>query len=38
MHIGEAGVEEPMAVYLSFMRRVDRLQQSIQLAFVRSLA
>jgi hypothetical protein len=26
MHIGEAGVEEPMWVYLSFMRRVDREQ------------
>jgi hypothetical protein len=24
MHIGEAGVEEPMWIYLSFMRRVDR--------------
>jgi hypothetical protein len=24
MHIGEAGVEEPMWIYLSFMRRLDR--------------
>jgi hypothetical protein len=24
MHVGEAGVEEPMWVYLGFMRRVDR--------------
>ena len=24
MHIGEAGVEEPMWVYLSFMRRLNR--------------
>lgn len=27
MHIGEAGIEEPMWVYLSFMRRVHREQQ-----------
>jgi hypothetical protein len=27
MHIGEASVEEPMWVYLSFMRRVDREQK-----------
>ena len=26
MHIGDAGVEEPMWVYLSFMRRLDREQ------------
>jgi len=30
MHIGEAGVEEPMWVYLSFMRRVDRLQRFVE--------
>jgi hypothetical protein len=30
MHIGEAGVEEPMWVYLSFMRRVDREQWFVE--------
>jgi hypothetical protein len=30
MHIGEAGVEEPMWVYLSFMRRVDREQRFVE--------
>ena len=27
MHLGEAGVEEPMWVYLGFMRRLDREQR-----------
>jgi hypothetical protein len=27
MHIGEAGVEEPMWIYLNFMRRIDREQR-----------
>jgi Glyoxalase-like domain len=30
MHIGEATVEEPMWVYLSFMRRVDREQRFVE--------
>ena len=30
MHIGEAGVEEPMWVYLSFMRQVHREQQFVE--------
>jgi hypothetical protein len=30
MHIGEAGVEEPMWVYLNFMRRVDREQKFVE--------
>jgi hypothetical protein len=30
MHIGEAGIEEPMWVYLSFMRRVHREQWFIE--------
>jgi Glyoxalase-like domain len=30
MHIGEAGVEEPMWVYLSFMRRADREQRFVE--------
>jgi len=30
MHIGEAGVEEPMWVYLSFMRRADREQWFVE--------
>jgi hypothetical protein len=30
MHIGDAGVEEPMWVYLSFMRRVDREQWFVE--------
>jgi hypothetical protein len=30
MHIGEAGVEEPMWVYLGFMRRVDREHQFVE--------
>jgi hypothetical protein len=30
MHIGEVGIEEPMWVYLSFMRRVHRQQQFIE--------
>jgi hypothetical protein len=30
MHIGEAGVEEPMWVYLSFMRRVDRVLRFVE--------
>jgi hypothetical protein len=30
MHIGEAGIEEPMWVYLSFMRRVDREQRFVE--------
>jgi hypothetical protein len=30
MHIGEAGVEEPMWVYLRFMRRVDREHQFVE--------
>jgi hypothetical protein len=30
MHLGEAGVEEPMWVYLSFMRRVDREHQFVE--------
>jgi len=29
MHVAESGVEEPMWVYLSFMRRVDREQKFI---------
>jgi hypothetical protein len=30
MQIGEAGVEEPMWVYLSFIRRVDREQRFVE--------
>jgi hypothetical protein len=30
MHVGEAGVEEPMWVYLGFMRRVDREQWFVE--------
>jgi hypothetical protein len=30
MHIGEAGLEEPMWVYLSFMRKLDRKQQFVE--------
>ena len=30
MHIGEAGVEEPMWVYLKFMRRADREHQFVE--------
>ena len=30
MHIGEAGIEEPMWVYLSFMRRIQREQWFIE--------
>jgi hypothetical protein len=30
MHIGEAGIEEPMWIYLSFMRRVRREQWFIE--------
>jgi len=30
MHIAETGVEEPMWVYLSFMRRVDREQRFVE--------
>ena len=30
MHIGEAGVEEPMWVYLGFMRRFDREQRFVE--------
>jgi hypothetical protein len=30
MHIGEAGIEEPMWVYLSFMRRFHREQWFIE--------
>lgn len=30
MHIGKAGVEEPMWVYLSFMRRIDREHQFVE--------
>jgi hypothetical protein len=30
MHIGEAGIEEPMWVYLSFMRRAQREQRFIE--------
>jgi hypothetical protein len=30
MHIGEAGVEEPMWIYLSFMRRVDREHRFVE--------
>jgi hypothetical protein len=30
MHIGDVGVEEPMWIYLSFMRRVDRLQRFVE--------
>ena len=30
MHIGEGGIEEPMWVYLNFMRRVDREQRFIE--------
>jgi hypothetical protein len=30
MHIGEAGVEEPMWVYLSFARRLDRQQRFVE--------
>ena len=30
MYIGEAGIEEPMWVYLSFMRRVHREQWFIE--------
>lgn len=30
MQIGDAGVEEPMWVYLSFMRRLDREQQFVE--------
>jgi glyoxalase-like protein len=30
MHIGEAGIEEPMWVYLSFMRRLDREEWFIE--------
>lgn len=30
MHIGEAGIEEPMWVYLSFMRRLYREEQFIE--------
>ena len=30
MHLGEAGVEEPMWVYLGFMRRFDREQRFVE--------
>jgi hypothetical protein len=30
MHLAEAGVEEPMWVYLAFMRRFDREQQFVE--------
>ena len=30
MHLGETGVEEPMWVYLGFMRRFDREQRFIE--------
>jgi hypothetical protein len=30
MHIGEAAIQEPMWVYLSFMRRVDREQRFVE--------
>ena len=30
MHLGEAGVEEPMWVYLGFMRRLDREQRFVE--------
>ncbi|HWZ97057.1 MAG TPA: VOC family protein [Candidatus Dormibacteraeota bacterium] len=30
MHIGEAGVEEPMWVYLSFLRRLEREQHFVE--------
>jgi hypothetical protein len=30
MHIGEAGVEEPMWIYLMFMQRVDRERQFVE--------
>jgi hypothetical protein len=30
MHIGDAGIEEPMWVYLSFMRRAQREQWFIE--------
>jgi len=30
MHIGEAGIEEPMWVYLSFMRRAQREQWFVE--------
>jgi Glyoxalase-like domain len=30
MHIGEAGIEEPMWIYLSFMRRVQREQWFVE--------
>ena len=30
VYIGEAGVEEPMWVYLNFMRRADRLQRFVE--------
>lgn len=30
MHIGDGGVEEPMWVYLNFMRRVDREQRFVE--------
>jgi hypothetical protein len=30
MHIGDAGVEEPMWVYLSFMRRAQREQWFVE--------
>ncbi len=30
MHLGEAGVEEPMWVYLGFMQRLDREQRFVE--------
>ena len=30
MHIGDAGIEEPMWVYLSFMQRLDRERQFVE--------
>jgi hypothetical protein len=41
MHIGKAGAEEPMWVYLSFMRRLDRehhfVEHSVSIREITSL-